>query len=107
MSLLVPFQSSSEHLSISTIPLTGNVDKAVRGLGWDWALEEACATYLATEAVALPKAQADELLAAVDTLYEMFVQAVPDGLPDSFLQELGIPGNLWPLIRHTWEDDRH
>ncbi len=107
MSDLIPFQSDSATISIKTISLGGNVENAVRGLGWEWCVEEDCATYLSTEAVALPRSQADELLEAADTLYDMFVQAVPEGLPDAFLEELHIPRNLWQAVRLSWEDDRN
>lgn len=92
---------------IRLLPLSGNVEPAIRQLGWDWAVEDACAAYLAPEAVALPEREAETLLQAADTLYEMLVQAIPDPIPDDFLQQLGIPQNLWEAVRHSWNDDRH
>ncbi|KUG06064.1 glutathionylspermidine synthase family protein [Solirubrum puertoriconensis] len=92
---------------IRLLPLTGDVTPAIRRLGWDWAVEDACATYLAPEALELSEPQAEELLQAADTLYEMLVQAVPDPIPDDFLQLMGIPTNLWQAVRHSWNDERH
>ncbi|MET4107803.1 glutathionylspermidine synthase family protein [Hymenobacter sp. UYP22] len=92
---------------IRLLPLSGNVEPAIRQLGWDWAVEDACASYLAPEAVALPEPEAETLLQTVDTLYDMLVQAVPDPIPDDFLQQLGIPVNLWEAVRHSWNDERH
>lgn len=92
---------------VRLLPLAGDVAPAVRGLGWDWALEEACQNYVAREAVQLPEAQADALLQAADTLYQLMVQSVPDPIPDSLLQLLAIPENLWPAVRHSWNDERH
>ncbi|OON70834.1 glutathionylspermidine synthase family protein [Hymenobacter sp. CRA2] len=92
---------------IRLLPLSGDVEPALHRLGWDWAMEDACATYLAREAVVLTEAAAEELLQAADSLYEMYVQAVPDSMPDDFLQQLGIPQNLWQAVRHTWNDERH
>ncbi|GAB3226442.1 glutathionylspermidine synthase family protein [Hymenobacter seoulensis] len=89
------------------MPLSGDVAPAVRALGWDWAVEEACANYVAREAVQLPEAEADALLQAADTLYEMLVNSIPDPIPDSLLQELAIPQLLWEAVRHSWNDDRH
>lgn len=93
--------------SIRLQPLTGDVAPVLRKLGWEWAMEEACQNYVAREAVQLPELQADELLQAADTLYDLLVQSIPDPIPDDFLQLLVIPENLWPLIRHSWNDDRH
>ena len=67
---------------INLLPLTGDVSPAVRALGWDWAIEEACQNYVAREAVQLPESEAEALLQAADTLYDMLVQAIPDALPD-------------------------
>lgn len=92
---------------VRLLPLAGDVAPAVRGLGWNWALEEACQNYVAREAVQLPEAQADALLQAADTLYQLMVQSVPDPIPDSLLQLLAIPKNLWPAVRHSWNDERH
>ncbi|UOQ52421.1 glutathionylspermidine synthase family protein [Hymenobacter cellulosivorans] len=93
--------------TIQLMPLPGNVGPAVRSLGWDWAVEEACENYVAQEAVVLPEAEADALLAAADTLYDMTVQSIPDPVPDDLLQLLAIPANLWAAVRHSWNDDRH
>ncbi|MBB6612393.1 glutathionylspermidine synthase family protein [Pontibacter sp. Tf4] len=88
-------------------PHTGDVETAVRGLGWDWCVEDGCANYVPGEAVVLNETDADALLEAADTLYDMMLQAVPDDLPDAFLNVLGIPQNLWQLVRQSWNDDRH
>ncbi|TGE18626.1 glutathionylspermidine synthase family protein [Hymenobacter elongatus] len=93
--------------TIQLLPLTGSVGPAVRALGWAWAVEEACENYVAQEAVRLPEADADVLLAAADTLYDMMVRAIPDVVPDDLLQLLAIPRNLWAAVRHSWNDDRH
>ncbi|MHA6247273.1 glutathionylspermidine synthase family protein [Pontibacter sp. CAU 1760] len=86
---------------------TGDVETAVRGLGWEWCVEDGCANYVPGEAVVVAEKEADALLDAADTLYDMLLQAVPDELPDGFLQVLGIPENLWPMVRQSWNDDRH
>ncbi|WP_051360005.1 glutathionylspermidine synthase family protein [Adhaeribacter aquaticus] len=93
--------------NIKVIPHAGNISSALQNLGWDWVLEDECANYLPGEAVVLPQSQADDLLQAADELYEMMVASVPDDLPDSFLQQLAIPANLWSLVRHSWNDERH
>jgi len=92
---------------IKLIPHGGNIASALHGMGWNWILEDECANYLPGEAVVLPQAQADNLLNAADELYEMMVGSVPDNLPDDFLRKLAIPENLWPLVRHSWHDERH
>ncbi|WP_210513881.1 glutathionylspermidine synthase family protein [Hymenobacter terricola] len=94
-------------MSINLLPLTGDVSPAVRTLGWDWAIEDACQNYVAREAVQLPESDAEMLLQAGDTLYDMLVQAIPDPIPDEFLQLLAIPATLWEAVRHSWNDERH
>lgn len=88
-------------------PHQGDVETAVRGLGWEWCIEDGCANYVPGEAVILPESDADSLLEAADTLYDMMVRSVPENLPDAFLQVLGIPEQLWALVRQSWNDDRH
>ena len=100
-------ESLLPHPTIRLRPLTGDVAPAVRALGWDWAIEDACAAYVAREAVQLAEADADALLAAADTLYALCVEAIPDPIPDEFLRQLAIPVNLWQAVRHSWADDRH
>ena len=92
---------------INLLPLTGDVSPAVRALGWDWAVDDACQNYVAREAVQLPESEAETLLQAADTLYDMLVQAIPDPIPDEFLRQLAIPTNLWEAVRHSWNDERH
>src|SRR6476469_5687702 len=92
---------------MKTIVLSGDVSPAVRALGWDWAIEDACQNYVAREAVQLPEAEAEVLLQAADTLYDMLVQAIPDPIPDELLQQLAIPPLLWAPVRHSWNDERH
>ncbi|WP_051719028.1 glutathionylspermidine synthase family protein [Hymenobacter sp. IS2118] len=94
-------------MKINLLPLSGDVSPAVRALGWDWAIEEACQNYVAREAVQLPETEAEILLQAADTLYDMLVESIPDPMPDAFLQQLAIPTNLWEAVRHSWNDERH
>ena len=92
---------------INLLPLAGDISPAVRALGWDWAIEDACQNYVAREAVQLTENEAETLLQAADTLYDMLVQAIPDPIPDEFLQQLAIAPNLWEAVRHSWNDERH
>ena len=92
---------------ITLLPLSGDISPAVRALGWDWAIEDACQNYVAREAVQLAESEAETLLQAADTLYDMLVQAIPDPIPDEFLQQLAIAPNLWEAVRHSWNDERH
>ncbi|WP_114778640.1 glutathionylspermidine synthase family protein [Botryobacter ruber] len=98
---------SKDNATIRLTTHSGDVETAVRGLGWDWCVEEGCTNYVPGEAVVLAEAEAEALLEAATNLYDMLVQAIPDELPDTFLNILGIPENLWPLVRQSWNDDRH
>jgi glutathionylspermidine synthase len=101
------YKSSRHKNPIKLIPHSGDIATALHGLGWNWVLEDECVNYLPGEAVVLPQVTSDQLLTAADELYEMMVAVIPDELPDDFLQRLAIPENLWPLVRHSWHDDRH
>ncbi|WP_045688968.1 glutathionylspermidine synthase family protein [Hymenobacter sp. AT01-02] len=92
---------------IQLLPLAGDVGPAVRALGWEWAVEDACQHYVAREAVQLPEAAADELFDATNALYELLVQSIPDPIPDELLRTFCIPENLWAAVRHSWNDERH
>ncbi|WP_299821085.1 glutathionylspermidine synthase family protein [uncultured Pontibacter sp.] len=86
---------------------TGDIETAVRGLGWEWCVEDGCANYVPGEAVVIKEEEAEALLEAADTLYNMMVQAIPENLPEEFLKIVGIPENLWEMLRQSWNDDRH
>ncbi|WP_187264260.1 glutathionylspermidine synthase family protein [Pontibacter beigongshangensis] len=98
---------NSNRMSIRLESHQGDVDKAVRGLGWEWCVEDGCANYVPGEAVVVAEAEADYLLEAANSLYNMMTEAIPDDLPDAFLKVLGIPENLWRLVRQSWNDDRN
>lgn len=98
---------NKDKSNIRLEPHKGDVETAVRGLGWEWCIEDGCANYVPGEAVLLPESEADALLEAADTLYDMMVRSVPENLPDAFLQILGIPENLWTIVRQSWNDDRN
>jgi glutathionylspermidine synthase len=98
----MPFSST-----IRLRPLSGEVAPALQGLGWEWAMEDACQNYVAREAVQLPESEAEQLLEAADTLYDLLIQCIPDPIPDDLLRLLAIPQNLWAAVRHSWNDDRH
>jgi glutathionylspermidine synthase len=92
---------------INLLPLSGDVSPAVRALGWEWTIEDVAQNYVAREAVQLTEAEAETLLEAADTLYDMLVQAIPDPISDDFLRQLAIPANLWAAVRQSWDDERH
>ena len=100
-------QSYSSGDNIKLIPHNGNITTALQGLGWNWVLEDECINYLPGEAVVVPRHQADDLLRAAEELYDMMVSSVPEDLPDDFLRQMAIPENLWKLVRHSWNDERH
>ncbi len=84
---------------ITLLPLPGDATPAVRALGWEWAIEDACQNYVAREAVQFSESEAETLLQAADTLYDMLVQAIPDPITDEFLRQLAIPISLWAAVR--------
>jgi len=94
-------------MMINLLPLAGDVSPAVRTLGWDWAIEDTCQNYVARESVQLSEDEAEILLQAADSLYDMLIEAIPDPIPDELLQRLAIPVNLWEVVRNSWNDERH
>ena len=66
---------------INLLPLTGEIAPAVQALGWDWAIEDTCQNYVAREAVQLPEADAETLLAAARVLCYQTLWLKDAGLP--------------------------
>lgn len=104
--ILANFMLDNSKTSIRLKSHTGDVEKAVRGLGWEWCVEDGCANYVPGEAVVISEEEAEELLDAASSLYKMMQQAIPADLPDAFLKVLGIPENLWQLVRASWQNER-
>ena len=55
----------------------------------------------------MSEAEAEAFYEAGNHLYERFLEAAAYAVEQELFDELGIPSNLIPMIRHTWEDDRH
>ncbi len=76
-------------------------------LGWDYFVSAEAEDYLTSELLVVSPAESDAFYQAGNRLYELFVAAAEHVMDKNLLHELGIPRNLYSLIRHTWEDDRH
>jgi glutathionylspermidine synthase len=76
-------------------------------LGWDYFLSPEGNEYLAAEVVEISNTERDAFYSAGNRLYARFVEAAEHVLDNDLLSTMGIPPNLYELIRYTWEDDRH
>jgi glutathionylspermidine synthase len=76
-------------------------------MGWAYFLSPEGNAYLSEEVVEISVAERDAFYAAGNRLYELFVEAAEYVLEEDLLDTLGIPPNLYELIRYTWEDERH
>lgn len=76
-------------------------------LGWDYFISPEAGDYLSSELVLVKQKEADAFYEAGKRLYELFCEAADFVVEENEFAALGIPENLIPLIRYTWEDDRH
>ncbi len=76
-------------------------------LGWDFFVSPDAGDYLSSELVLVNEAEAEAYHEAGIRLYELFCDAADYVVEHNEFEALGIPANLIPLIKHTWEDDRH
>ncbi len=75
-------------------------------MGWAYFLSPEGNDYLCDEIVGISKQEREAYYATGNRLYTQFVEAGQYILDNNLLKNLGIPANLHPLIRYTWEDDR-
>ncbi|MFC3811222.1 glutathionylspermidine synthase family protein [Lacihabitans lacunae] len=73
--------------------------------GWKWMLGEDTLPYVTKDMVVVSEKEAEAYYEAANELYDMFVEAAEHVLKNDLFEELGIPPNLVPLIKHSWEKD--
>ena len=73
--------------------------------GWKWMLGEDTLPYVTKDMVVVSEKEAEAYYEAANELYDMFVEAAEHVLKNDLFEELGIPPNLVPLIKYSWEKD--
>ncbi len=74
--------------------------------GWKWMLGEDTLPYVTNDMVIVSEKTAEAYYIAGNELYEMFIKAAEHVIKNDLYEELGIPPNLVPLIKYSWENDK-
>lgn len=82
-------------------------EKVYQELGYDWCINQDTAPYLTDKIIEITQAEADAYYEAAETLMGLLQEAIPEQLTEAFLEKIGIPENIWDLVIHSWEDERH
>jgi glutathionylspermidine synthase len=76
-------------------------------IGFQWHTDSDGTSYVADEIVVLSEDEANNYYQAVNEIYEMFVEAGEYVIENNLFHEIGIPFNLIPMIKDSWESDPH
>jgi glutathionylspermidine synthase len=74
--------------------------------GWKWMLGEDTLPYVTNDMVLVTENTAEAYYKAGNELYEMFIKAAEHVIKHDLYEDLGIPPNLVPLIKYSWENDK-
>lgn len=74
--------------------------------GWKWMLGEDTLPYVTNDMVVLSEKTAEAYYKAGNELYEMYIKAGEYVIKHDLYDVLGIPPNLVPLIKYSWENDK-
>ena len=87
--------------------LTPLDDTSLEELGFNWHTDSDGSKYIADELVEVRSDEAEAYYEAVNTLYDMYVEAAEYVINNDLFFELGIPFNLVDAIKKSWENDVH
>jgi glutathionylspermidine synthase len=87
--------------------LTTPPQQSLRNAGWDWMLGEDTLPYITDDTVVVSEQEAEKYYEAANELYEMFIEAAQQVIDNNRLEELGIPENLFRLVKYSWDNDKH
>lgn len=82
-------------------------NEVLEEIGLKWHTDPDGTSYIADEIVLVTEKEAEDYYKAVNTLYDMFTEAGEYIIKNELFHELGIPFNLVPLIKDSWENDPH
>jgi len=84
------------------------IDQAVLdNIGFEWHTDLDGTNYIADELVEVSEQDAEAYYEAVNSIYEMFIEAGDYVIENNLFHELGIPFNLVDVIKESWEADPH
>ena len=76
-------------------------------LGFSWHTDLDTTNYISNQLVILTQEEVDNYYEAVNTIYDMYVEAAEYVIQNNLFFELGIPFNLAEIIKKSWENDVH
>lgn len=80
--------------------------QSLRNAGWDWMLGEDTLPYITDDIVVVSEQEAEQYYEAANELYEMFIEAAQHVIDNNRFDELGIPENLVPIVKYSWDNDK-
>ena len=82
-------------------------DTTLEDLGFSWHTDNDGTKYVSDALVEVSQEEAENYYEAVNTLYDMYVQAAEYVIENELFFEIGIPFNLVDMIKKSWENDVH
>jgi glutathionylspermidine synthase len=79
----------------------------LESFGFHWHTDPDGSNYIADEVVSISESEAENYYKAVNELYDMFAKAGDYIIENDLFHEVGIPFNLVPMIKFSWENDPH
>lgn len=85
-------------------PINNNI---LEKIGFQWHTDYDGTSYVADEIVIISDENANNYFEAVNNIYDMFVEAGEYVIENNLFHDIGIPFNLVPMIKDSWENDPH
>jgi len=82
-------------------------DATLEELGFSWHTDNDGTKYVSDALVEVSQEEAENYYEAVNTLYDMYVEAAEYVIENNLFFEIGIPFNLIDMIKKSWENDVH
>lgn len=80
-------------------------DALMEEIGFTWHTDPDGSAYVAPELLPVSEAEAEAYYTAANELYDMFAEAGQHVIDNNLFDQLGIPENMVPLIKLSWDDD--
>jgi len=82
-------------------------DSSLEELGFTWHTDSDGTKYVTDQLVEVTHKEAEDYYEAVNSIYDMYVEAAEYVIENDLFFEIGIPFNLVELIKKSWENDVH
>ena len=92
---------------VSLQQLTPLDDATLEELGFSWHTDSDGSKYVSDALVEVSQEETENYYEAVNTIYDMYVEAAEYVIKNDLFFELGIPFNLVDMIKKSWESDVH